>query len=70
MLKLVKLEAFICLPVKAGSNELLQLHQMIGDVVSAPYMVPRHPDSCVPSARVPSGTLNPAMLELGIVHVT
>jgi hypothetical protein len=70
MLESVKLEAFVCLPIKAGSNELLQLHQMIGAVVSAPYMVPRHQDSCVPSARVPSETLNLAMLELGVVHVT
>jgi hypothetical protein len=70
MLEVAKVKALVCMPIKAGSNDVVQLHQMMGAVVSAPYLVPRHTDSCIPSARVPSGTLNPALLELGVVHVT
>jgi hypothetical protein len=70
MLEAAKVEALICMPIKAGLNELVQLHQMVGAVVSAPYLVPRRVESCVPSARVPSGTLNPALLDLGGVDVT
>jgi hypothetical protein len=69
-LESAKLEAFVCMPIKAGSNELIQLHHMQGAHISAPYLVPRNVESCIPSARVPSGSLNPALLELGIVHVS
>jgi hypothetical protein len=70
MLESSKVRALVCLPIKAGSNELIQLRQMQGAMISAPYLIPRHTDSCIPSMRVLSGTLNPALLELGVVLVS
>lgn len=69
LLESARIEALVCMPVKSGSNEVIQLRQMAKASISAPYMVPRQADSCVASARVPSGTLNPAFLDLGVVHV-
>jgi hypothetical protein len=65
-----KLEALVCMPIKEGSNEVIQLHSMQEARVSAPYVVPRRVESCIPSERVPLGSLNPALLQLGVVHVS
>jgi hypothetical protein len=70
MIEKFRMKTLVCLPIKAGSNEIIQLHPMKGAAISHPCLVPRHVDSCVPSARVPPGTSNPALLELGVVHVT
>jgi hypothetical protein len=64
-----KLAALVCLPMKAGSNEVLQLRHMKGATVSPFLAVPRHVDSCLASSRVPEGALNPALLELGVAYV-
>jgi hypothetical protein len=63
-------QALLCMPVKSGSNELIQLHQMQGAIVSEPYMIPRLASSCIPSARKPAESLNPALLQLGVVYIS
>jgi hypothetical protein len=70
LLEASKREALVCMPLKAGSNEIIQLHHMQGACISEPYWIPRLVGSCTPSARVSSGLLNPALLQLGVVHVT
>jgi hypothetical protein len=51
LLKASRVEALVCLPIREGSNELIQLRQLQGADVSSPYSIPRHTDSCNPSAR-------------------
>jgi hypothetical protein len=70
LLEASRLEALVCLPIKDGSNELIQMQQMQDAVVSIPYEVPRLVESCLSSSRVPSGSLNPALLQLGVLHVS
>jgi hypothetical protein len=62
-------EALVCLPIKSGSNELIQLHQLEGASISAPYVIPRDSGSCISSCRVPLASLNPAFLGLGVIQV-
>jgi hypothetical protein len=69
MLERYKLEALLCLPIKSGSNELVQLRLVKGASVSEPLLVPRKSESCIPSERVSRSAVNPAFLELGIVHI-
>jgi hypothetical protein len=64
-----EIEALICLPIKPGSNELLQLANMKKASKSEPMVVPQKSESCTPSGRVPQNFVNPAFLELGIVHI-
>jgi hypothetical protein len=70
LLEASRVQALVCLPIREGSNELIQLRQLQGAKVSDPYAIPRHADSCIPSSRVPEGTLNPALLQLGVVHIS
>jgi hypothetical protein len=65
-----KVDALICMPVKVGSNELIQLTQLDRAKVSKPFFVPRQSNSCFFSARVPQNSPNPAFLELGIIHIS
>jgi hypothetical protein len=68
-LELARKEALICLPIKSGSNELIQLYHLNGASVSPPLEIPRESSSCIPSCRVPASSLNPSFLSLGIVRV-
>lgn len=70
MVEKSKISALICAPMQEGSNELLQLKSLVGAKVSAPFIVPRSAESCTPSCRVPSNTLNPAFIGLKIFLVT
>jgi hypothetical protein len=63
-------EALLCVPVKLGSNQIIQLRQMKAAIVSQSFPVPRQSSSCNPSGRVLKGAINPAFLELGIMHIT
>lgn len=64
-----RIEAMICLPIKSGSNEIIQLASIKEAFKSEPMIVPRTNESCIPSCRVPSESVNPAFLQLGIVHI-
>jgi hypothetical protein len=68
LIKQFKIKALLCMPIQIGSNEVIQI-KSIGARVSEPYMVPRSSESCIPSNRVPSGTLNPSYLNLGIYMI-
>jgi hypothetical protein len=70
LLERYKIEALVCMSVKAGSNKLIQLEQMERAVKSSPFMIPRVSGSCKPSNRAPDNSLNSAFLGLGIIHVT
>jgi hypothetical protein len=70
MIERYQIDALICFSVRLGSNELIQLHQIKGADVSSPFPIPRSAESCTPSCRVPSASLNPAFLELGIFRIT
>jgi hypothetical protein len=65
-----RVDALICMPIKGGLNELIQLAHLDQAKVSEPIRVPRQTSSCTPSSRVPSNSLNPAFLELGIIHIS
>jgi hypothetical protein len=62
-------DVLICLPIKAGTNELIQLFNMQAKSISEPLSIPREQANCIPSCRVPKASLNPAFLSLGIVRV-
>jgi hypothetical protein len=69
LIRAYRQEALICLPVKSGSNELIQLYGLEAAYVSAPLLIPREQNSCIPSCRVPAASLNPAFMSLGVVHI-
>jgi hypothetical protein len=64
-----KIEALVCLPIKPGFNELIQLANMKKASKSEPMVVPRKSKSCTSSGRVPQESVNPAFPKLGIVHI-
>lgn len=65
-----KIDALLCMRVKPGSNEVIQLEQLESATKSTPRLVARSSVSCDPSKRVPNNALNPAFLELGIIHIS
>lgn len=65
-----KVDALLCMPIKPGSNESIQLAQLERAHKSTPRLVAKWSSSCIPSNRVPKNALNPAFLELGIIHIT
>jgi hypothetical protein len=69
MIERYHVNALISLPIRAGSNELIQLDRLEGAMVSLPVKVPRNAESCIKISRVPDKTLNPAFLELGIFRI-
>jgi hypothetical protein len=69
LIESAKKEALIFLPIKSGSNELIQLYRLKGASVSPPLEIPRESSSCVPSCRVLASSLKPSFLGLGIVRV-
>jgi hypothetical protein len=69
MIERYRINALIYLPIRAGSNELIQLSQLEGANISSPVKVPRSAESCIKSSRVSDSTLNPAFLQLGIFHI-
>jgi hypothetical protein len=64
-----KIEMLLCLSIRQGSNEMIQIRQLREAKVSQILAVPKKASSCTPSGRVPSNSLNPAFLELGIMHI-
>jgi hypothetical protein len=70
MIERYKVGALICMPINAGSNEMIQLDQIEQAVKSRPYLVPKASSSCVASTQVPPNSLNPAFLELEIIDIT
>jgi hypothetical protein len=70
LLEQYKVEALICMPVRPGSNELIQLHQLDKASKSAPFLIPRVASSCILSCRVPSEVVNPAFLGLGVIRIS
>jgi hypothetical protein len=69
LIKQFATNALIVLPVSSASNEIIQLKQMKGCQLSGPFILPRSPDSLIPSLRVPKNTLNPALLGLAVYHI-
>lgn len=65
-----RISALIVIPNSKGAIEQIQLANMLGATVSLPFTVPRAVESCRPSLRVPSGTLNPAFTGLQIRLIT
>jgi hypothetical protein len=67
-----KVDALICICVKEGSPESIQLNILInqGARVSSGYGIPRAASCCKPSLRVPTGIINPAFLGLTVFLIT
>jgi hypothetical protein len=51
LLERYRVEALLCLSIKPGSNELIQLGQLRQAKVSEPLKVPKKSSSCIPSER-------------------
>jgi hypothetical protein len=69
MLESFRIEALVCMPVRPGSNELIQLERMAGAISSHPFIIPRNEVCCSASDRVPQEVLNPVFLGLGVLHI-
>jgi hypothetical protein len=72
LLSQYKVNALVCLSIKAGSLEGIQLRRLskLGAQVSAGFGIPRAAYCCEPSLRVPSRTVNPAFMGLTVYHIT
>ncbi|GAQ91116.1 DNA/RNA polymerases [Klebsormidium nitens] len=68
-LELFKVNALVCVPAPKGSMVDIVLGRLQGARVEGPILIPKSAASCLPSLRVPNGTLNPAFLGLAVYSI-
>lgn len=61
-----KIDALVVLPNAPAAIEQIQIASLTQASVSLPFTIPRMATSCLPSLRVPDGTLNPAFVGLQV----
>lgn len=64
----LRVPCLLCLSIRAGSNELIQLSHLERAKVLECFSIPKATSSCEPSGRVSKEVVNPAFLDLGVFH--
>jgi hypothetical protein len=63
-----RIKAILLVPARQASNEWIQIHHLSG-AVEGPFYIPRQPELCRPSLRVPSAAINPILMGLAAFYI-